>query len=252
MGLAGFAVGVAASRLGAAAPESVARPVQEPAPPPEASHPPPPAQPIELAKRGDTQALAKLEALPAAQRTKEQTLALAAGQAVKRSQALEQVRVELEKDPSLIEDAQYRQRIFEFTRDPETARGALGLIAELDSPWAPDMLYEVWTATPARTQITGLAQALVYAKDVRSKATRALDVALALRASKPEACEERKALLNIAVEHGDRRSLHLIGRLLRRYGCGPNGAADCHVCLRDSDLVTDAMKAVRRRAAPKL
>jgi hypothetical protein len=252
MGLAGLALGVAVSRLGVGESESVARPVESPSQLAVASRHRPPAQPIEAAEHGDTQVLATLEALPAAQRTAAQTLALAAGRAVKRSAALEQLRAELAKDPSLIEQTQYRQRILEFTRDPETARPALGLIAKLDSPWSPDLLYEVWTATPARTQITSLAQALVYAKDVRPKATRALDVALALRVSKPEACEERKALLKGAVDHGDRRSLHLIGRLLRRYGCGPNRAADCHVCLRDSDLVTDAMKAVRRRPAPEL
>lgn len=204
------------------------------------------------AARGETSVLMQLEAVPARERTAEQTLALAAGRASERTTALGRLRAELGQDASLVENKEYRVRILDFARAPETARDALGLIASLPGFWSADLLYEVWTGTTGDSGVTGLAEALLYSKDVVTKATPALKVALDLRASKPEACEERKALLGQAIDHGDRRSLHLIGRLLRRYGCGSNRRADCNACLRGSDLVTDAMRAVRKRKAPKI
>ena len=207
---------------------------------------------LQRAARGEPGAITELGAIDAQERTAAQTLALAAGRAVSRMSALKQLKEDLAQSPQRLEEAEVRSQLLDFARDPETAREALALMASLDGPRSPDLIYEVWTGTPARTDITALAEALVYAKDVRSKATPALEVALALRASKPEACEERKELLTKAIEYGDRRALHLIGRLLRRYGCGANSASDCNSCLRDSDLVTDAMKAVRKRPAPEL
>jgi hypothetical protein len=202
------------------------------------------------AARGETAVLTELEAIPARERTAEQTLALAAGRAAERVTALAALKAELSGDASLIDNHDYRVRVLDFARAPETARDALGLVASLPGPWSADLLYEVWTSTPGSSGVAGLAEALIYSKDVAAKATPALEVALALRASKPEACEERKALLDQAIDHGDQRSLYLIGRLLRRYGCGANRGADCNACLRGSDIVTDAMRAVRRRKAP--
>ncbi|MBN1611708.1 MAG: hypothetical protein JW940_34060 [Polyangiaceae bacterium] len=204
------------------------------------------------AAHGETDALTALETMAARERTAEQTLALAAGRAAERTTALGKLRAELSQDARLIDNHDYRVRVLDFARTPETARDALGLVASLPGPWSADLLYEVWTSTPGNNGVAGLAEALLYSKDVVTKATPALEVALALRASKPEACEERKGLLDQAIDHGDQRSLYLIGRLLRRYGCGANRGADCNACLRGSDIVTDAMRAVRKRKAPRI
>jgi hypothetical protein len=197
-------------------------------------------------------ALTELEAIPMRERTAEQTLALAAGRAAERRTALARLKGELSQDAGQIDNHDYRVRALDFARAPETARDALALVASLPGPWSADLLYEVWTSTPGASSVAGLAEALLYSKDVVTKATPALQVALALRASKPEACDERKGLLDEAIDHGDQRSLYLIGRLLRRYGCGANRGADCNACLRGSDIVTDAMRAVRRRKAPRI
>jgi hypothetical protein len=201
---------------------------------------------------GDAGALTLLEAVPARERTAEQTLALAAGRAAERTTALGRLRTELGQDARLIDDHDYRVRVLDFARAPETARDALGLLASLPGSWSADLLYEVWTSTPGNSGVAELAEALLYSKDVVTKATPQLRVALDLRASKPDACEERKGLLDQAIDHGDQRSLYLIGRLLRRYGCGANRGADCNACLRGTDIVTDAMRAVRRRKSPRI
>jgi hypothetical protein len=109
-------------------------------------------------------------------------------------------------------------------------------------------VYEVWTGTRERTEVTSLAQALVYSSDVRPKASPALAVALDLRAA--ESCEENRRLLPIAERDGDRRSLHLLVKLRKVRGCGANGRMDCYGCLRRGTALGDAIRAVKDKKAP--
>jgi hypothetical protein len=85
---------------------------------------------------------------------------------------------------------------------------------------------------------------------VYAKASPALKVALDLR--RAESCEETQKILPRAIEQGDRRSLHLLERRLRKYGCGATKKEDCYKCLRDGDELKDAIKAVRTRQRPRL
>lgn len=156
----------------------------------------------------------------------------------------------LRTQPSGIDQAPTRKRLLAFADDPATTVQALTVIAALPGPVAADLLYEVWTGTPARNEATELAEALVYTERLRGAASPALAVALEMR--RAETCEQHLALVPRAREHGDRRSLHLLARLMRRHGCGPKKTGDCYKCLRDSDELKEAVKAVRSRPEPKL
>ena len=50
---------------------------------------------------------------------------------------------------------------------------------------------------------------------------------------------------------GDRRSFHLLNKLTRKYGCGPNKRQDCYACLRDGKDLDAALKAVKARREPR-
>jgi hypothetical protein len=101
-----------------------------------------------------------------------------------------------------------------------------------------------------RNSATELARSLVFSKEVRAKASPELSVALDLRIA--ETCEQNRELLPKVVEHGDRRSLALLAKLGRKFGCGPNKRLDCYPCLRETpSAVEDAMTAVKKRREPK-
>jgi hypothetical protein len=123
-------------------------------------------------------------------------------------------------------------------------------LASLPGPRSADILYHTWVGTSQRTQTTELAEELIYVNEVRSKASPALAVALDLR--RAATCEQVAEVLPKAIEHGDRRSLHLLGRLVNRRGCGKGKREDCYPCLRDGDALADAIKAVRTREPPSL
>ncbi len=217
-----------------------------------------PARPVarasleELAAKGDQDALERILTVPAATRTPDQVLALASGQSALRRLGVEALSEELALDPARISSKVYRDRLLAYAADGESAIMALRVMANLEGPWGPDLLYEVWTGTASRTRSTETAEQLLSTAALRSKASPALKVALDLRQSASEDCLGRKDATQRAVEVGDTRSLQLIAKLARRYGCGPMGRLDCNACLRDGDLVARAMSAVRNRKGPDL
>ena len=119
----------------------------------------------------------------------------------------------------------------------------------VDLPLSADLLYEMWTGTVVRNGATELARSLVFSKEVRAKASPELAVALDLRIA--ETCEQNQQLLPRVLDKGDRRSLALLAKLSRRFGCGSNKRLDCYPCLRDDKAVDDAMTAVKKRREPK-
>jgi hypothetical protein len=155
----------------------------------------------------------------------------------------------LDRDPGRIKEPETRATLRRLSDNPETARVVLGTVAKLPGPISADILYELWTGTVEKTATTELARALLYSRDVRPKASPALSVALDLR--ELERCEDAKPLLARAVKEGDRRSLHLVIKLQRKYGCGPNKRQDCYACLRKGDELENAIKAVKARPEPR-
>ena len=132
--------------------------------------------------------------------------------------------------------------------DPETARDALAAMANVPGPIGADLIYEVWTATASRTTATDLARSLIYSKEVRAKASKSLAVALDLRDA--DTCEKNRDLLERATGDGDHRAFHLLNKLTRKYGCGPNKRQDCYACLRDGKDLDATLKIVKTRREP--
>ena len=204
---------------------------------------------VDRAGRGDPLALRQLQQRNPAERSVDESLALARGREVERSAELQKLAERVSGKPAIASAPETLKRLQEFIADPRTATEALRVVAGLPGSVGPDILYEVWTGTKKRNDTTRLAEELVNSRDVRVKASPALLVALDLR--RADDCDEVAAILPRAIQHGDTRALRMLGKLVRRTGCGPRKSKDCYPCLRDGEEIMDAINAVRKRRAPK-
>jgi hypothetical protein len=196
-------------------------------------------------------ALAALETKPLESLSASELLELAARRSERRLQTAQALRRKVEAEPALARDKGVQGELLKQAADAETAREALAAMAALEGPLGADLLYEVWTGTPARNDVTELARALVYSTDVRRKASPALAVALDLRQA--ETCEQFQVALPKALKDGDRRSLHLLVKLGNKRGCGPKKSQDCYACLRAApDELTATINAVKSRRSPSV
>lgn len=232
--------GVAAAPLASAVASALAEPPPSPEP---ATTTQAPALP---ASATDTEAL---EARRAEELTKDEALSLAAARRTREVARIVLLRQKLRRDPGLFKDTALLTELRRAAEDPLTAPDALSAMAEAPGPLSADLLYEMWTGTVARNSATELARSLVFSKEVRAKASPELAIALDLRIA--ETCEQNRELLPRVLDKADRRSLSLLAKLSRRYGCGPNKRADCYACLREDKAVEDAMAAVKKRREPK-
>ncbi len=209
---------------------------------------PKPLTVLERAAQGDDAAVKELSGKPVADLNVEEAISLSLGQSAQDVRAARALRDRIDHDPGLIKDAETLGALRRYTDDPETSRDALAAIAEVPGPISPDLLYDVWTSTATRTTATDLARSLIYSKEVRAKASPALAIALDLRDA--ETCEKSRDLLPRAVNDGDKRSFHLLNKLTRKYGCGPNKRQDCYACLRDGKDLDNALKSTKARREP--
>ncbi len=208
-------------------------------------------KPLTLLERvalGDDAAVKELSAKPVADLNVDEAISLSLGQSAQDVRAARALRDRIDHDPGLIKDAETLASLRRYTDDPETSRDALAAIAEVPGQISPDLLYDVWTSTATRTTATDLARSLIYSKEVRAKASPALAIALDLRDA--DTCEKSSALLTRAISDGDKRSFHLLNKMTRKYGCGPNKRQDCYACLRDGKDLDNAIKATKARREP--
>jgi hypothetical protein len=211
-----------------------------------------PAKPttlLELVQRGDEAALKALGAKAPRELGVEEAVALSIGEGAKDLLAARALHDRVAHDPGLIKDPALLSALRRYTDDPETAREALATMLDLPGPLSADLIYDVWTSTAAHTTATDLARSLILTKELRAKASPTLGVALDLRNA--ETCEQARDLLPKAIELGDKRSFHLLAKLTRHYGCGPNKRQDCYTCLRDGKDLENALKAVKTRREPR-
>jgi hypothetical protein len=201
------------------------------------------------AVKASAPALDEIEAQPLGSLSATELLKLADARSERRRNAAVALRKKLEDSPALSADKQVQSELLRWASDQETARDALGAMVALNGPIGPDLLYEVWAGTAARTDATELARALVYSRDVRPKATPALAIALELRQA--ETCEQYQAALPKALKDGDRRALTPLMKLGNKRGCGPKKSQDCYACLRSQgDELSATINAVKSRRAP--
>jgi hypothetical protein len=204
---------------------------------------------LERASLGEDAAVKELSTKPNADLRVEEAISLSLGQSAQDVRAARALRERVDHDPGLIKDPEVLAQLRRASDDPETAREALAAMAKVPGPISADLIYEVWTATASRNTATDLARSLIYSKEVRAKASKALAVALDLRDA--ETCEKNRDLLGRANSDGDRRSFHLLNKLTRKYGCGPNKRQDCYACLRDGKDLEAALKVVKTRREPR-
>jgi hypothetical protein len=204
----------------------------------------------ERAALGDAAAKKQLEAKPLEQRTAEETLALARGRAEeKRKEIAETVR-KIGLVPKIAkEDKEIAGRLKELTADREVAIDLLKAYAALPGGTGPDLLYAI-VSSSKKNETYELAEQLLYSKDVRAKASPALSVILDIRKAEPEKCERVPPILERAKKDGDRRALIPLMRFNDKRGCGEKKISDCWPCLREGDLLRDAMVEVQKRPAP--
>jgi hypothetical protein len=195
----------------------------------------PPIEPARTAKPG--------EALSA-----DEVLTRATADLERRRQSAKMFRETIAGDPSALRDKLVIADLRRLTADPQTALEGLATVAALPGSTSADLLYEIWTATPNRTDATELARALLYSRDVRSKASPALSVALELRLA--DTCQANLAILPLALQVGDRRSFPLLTKLKRKDGCGTHRRQDCFACLREGEELEAAITAVKGRRPP--
>lgn len=228
-------------------------PAPQPAPPVvsstvSADEKPKPLTLLERVASGDDAAIKELSAKPVSDLRVEEAISLSLGQSAQDVRAARALRDRVDHDPGLIKDPEVLAQLRRNTDDPETARDALAAMADVPGPISADLIYEVWTSTASRTTATDLARSLIYTKEVRAKASKALAVALDLRDA--DTCEKSRDLLPAATSDGDHRASHLLNKLTRKYGCGPGKRQDCYACLRDGKALDDAIKAVKSRHEP--
>ncbi len=207
--------------------------------------------PIEAAKVPQSSAAVSANAsgADAQSSTSGELLESADRSAASRQEKADALATKLASSPDLAQDLAIQTELLALAADPLTARRALAAMTKLNGSLGPDLLYEVWTGTPARNDTTELARSLVYSKDVSAKASPALAVALELRSA--ETCEEQAAILPKAAASADRRSVHLLTKLLAKRGCGPKKTEDCFACLRaQQPQLTAAIDAAKARRAP--
>jgi hypothetical protein len=207
------------------------------------------ATPLERAASGDADAMKALQSRAATDRVAEESLALASGRASQRRSELAALGEKVRSPGGRPADAAAVQLLMRYAKDTETTVDAQRIMATLPAPQAADLIYEVWVGTPLRNPTTELAEALVYSKEVRAKASPALAVALDLRVA--QNCDEFAAILPRATEVGDRRSQALLGRLVMRAGCGPTHREDCYACLHPRKTLELAIRAVMGRPSPR-
>ena len=218
----------------------------------EASKPPaPPAERAAPARSADSASPTSPEGfdLPAGSYSAKDVLAIAAKRSARDVAGAQALAASLDRDPAAIQEPRILNDLRRYSENPDTAKIVLESMAKLPAPLAPDLLYEVWTGTAERNDVTELARALLLSKDVRPKASTSLAVALDLRAA--ETCEQNAQILPRAVKDADRRSLHLLIKLQRKYGCGPNKRLDCYPCLRSGDQLDSAIKTSREHPEPR-
>lgn len=174
----------------------------------------------------------------------EQSAAIAAGHALLGKEAAVTLGRELTEKPDLLDDRNVLAKLFSYASDPVIAEAALPVLANIDRPIGPDMLYEIAKHdgyAPSRS----LAEDLLRSRAVKKRASKQLELLMSLEHE--ERCEKLKKLLEEDGKHADRRALPRLEELEKKDGCGEKKADDCFLCLRDTDAIASVRTLVEKQ-----
>lgn len=242
---------ITAAVLPEAPPNASAQPTIANAPMPEPNRLP---QLISQAEFGERAALAELRAIAPEKRERDIWVVLAQGltkagqpaEAIKELSAAVHARAELKNDEGLTAVV----RELASSDNSSAALEALTLAANELQARGVDILFSVWSETKLRTPATALAERYLADQAVLENASKAVRVALDLRKDELS-CDEAKTLLEQAKANGDTRSLRPMAKFRKLRGCGPKKRSDCYPCLREGELLEEAIREANSRPAPR-
>ena len=201
---------------------------------------------IERAFNGEDDALLQIELKSERERTFEDAVALAEGREVQaRRDARALARRFIRMDPTSPDDELMRQML-DRAGDPLTYRQAQLGLAKHDSKLGPELLLEVARRYRRDETISEFAQMLLSTKPVYERAGEAMQ--LAIDAWTTSDCQDARGVLHRAKWIADRRALVPLSKFASRIGCGEDLSEDCYPCLREDQLLSDALNAARSRA----
>lgn len=206
---------------------------------------------LSAAEFGDDDALEELSRIPPKEREREVWLVLGEGymKSKRTERALDLYREAIAHQPDLANDDKITTNVRLATMDASTAVKAVVVAAESLGERGVNILFSTWADTARRTNATALAERYLKRDEVLKKASHAVKLALALRTVQD--CAELRELLAQVKQHGDTRALRPLAKMRSTRGCGKHENTDCWPCLRDDDLLEDAIAAAAKRIGPK-
>jgi hypothetical protein len=207
------------------------------------------------AEGGDASALAKIQAMPEAERTPPLWRALSRGACRdgNSERCLFALRDALRAAPALAEDPDIVGEVRRLAKSETHGMAALELSAEALGTRGADLIYAVSSDKALGRSSTGeRARGLLQEERVQKVMSAELAATIRLgTALKSPRCGELKQLLVELVSKLDQRSVPLLSRLNERRGCGFLGLGDCYSCLRGGGELKAALEAAKSRPGPE-
>jgi serine/threonine-protein kinase len=215
--------------------------------------PPPEPLPEPDDERRLRKELALIEALPVYKRTEQDWLALARGHARlgQHKEAVAGYRAVLSKRSSYAKDPQTLADLRRAAEDPEAYKIVINMCETRLRKNGLELLYDLWLGTREDDSKAMIAE-MAYKKlrILSRRAYPATRIAIDLEFAK--GCEKIHGLLPRALKYGDQRSVEALTELSQTTGCGEGGKEDCYPCLRQDDLLREALAKAAERPVPKL
>jgi serine/threonine protein kinase len=194
-----------------------------------------------------------IEALPVYKRTEQDWLALARGRARlgQHKEAVAGYRAVLSKRSSYANDPQTLADLRRAAEDPDAYKIVINLCETRLRKHGLELLYDLWLGTrddDSKAMIAEMAH-----KKMRILSRRAFPATrIAIDLEFAKGCDKIHKLLPRALKYGDQRSVERLSEFSETTGCGPGGKEDCYPCLRQDDLLAEALAKAEKRAVPKL
>lgn len=150
----------------------------------------------------------------------------------------------LQLDPSAQSDEAMGQVLAEAALVPEITDSAIAFLETAMGPSGVDVLLDLadkTTSEPWRTKFNQSLTKDAVRKLASPEALLLLDLRVAGR------CDQKKALLPRATQHGGTRVQRYLRGLQTPTGCGPGGQSDCWPCLRRGSALQNAITAIDQR-----
>lgn len=201
---------------------------------------------IELAARGEPEALTEIKNKEPSSREPVEVAALFDGEEARSREKASKAVLALAKKRSFTPEDE--AEFFRHVGDARTFREALVAMATNESEAGPDLIYSTARRFRLQRDVHDFAMALLMTPSVSQYASPALSVII--DAETTTSCRDAKKLVDRVYEDGDVRAVRHMAKFAETVGCGKMGNEDCYPCLRDDRALVDALRAAHARSAP--